>query len=201
MQYLYFFKFGFAACCHAFWWFFFFFFRLVYSYSHSSIVLQATPRFHSVHLLPKRRLRPALALALQQQQRRQLHPDSAVSLKYREHYSFAICLSHVPQYHLMVGYIFLLPVSYPVTCFLVVLFNLTYCFWNQNLLLPFLWHDLYVGSAALTAPAFGAAATTTAAAPATGFSFGSTNTGKVLCRGHAALFSHNSKIIIIIIIK
>lgn len=42
---------------------------------------------------------------------------------------------------------------------------------------------------ALTAPGFGTAATTTAAAPATGFSFGSTNTGKihVFCTKHVTL--------------
>lgn len=37
---------------------------------------------------------------------------------------------------------------------------------------------VYLVFVALTAPGFGAA-TTTAAAPATGFSFGSTNTGKI----------------------
>lgn len=38
---------------------------------------------------------------------------------------------------------------------------------------------MYFFFVALTAPAFGAA-TTTAAAPATGFSFGSTNTGEMI---------------------
>lgn len=57
---------------------------------------------------------------------------------------------------------------------------------NSRMFIMFIF--VYFFFVALTAPAFGAA-TTTAAAPATGFSFGSTNTGEMIFTFVAMYFS------------